>query len=177
MPLLPLAYPVVLLFLIPVIGIEAFYLRATLKTGWRATLFATAKANAVTMLLGYPLAWLMYFALEMVLWGVLSITRIGDRLQGAPGHAIAKMIIVATSAAWMGPVGERWAIPFAFVILLIPSFLLSGFLESRLLERPGWLPCASPRTKAVWQANALSYVFLAIVGWMALWGFLKWYKL
>jgi len=168
-PLLPFAYPVILLFLIPVIAIEMIYLRARLKTGWRVTLLATAKANVVTMLIGYPLAWLLFLALELVLWGGLAITGLSSRLHWAPGHGIAEMIIVATSAAWMGPVGERWAIPLAFVILLIPSFILSGFLESWLLERRGWLQCTAPSARYVWQANALSYVFLAIVGWVALW--------
>jgi hypothetical protein len=176
-PLLPFAYPVILVFLIPVIAIEAIYLRARLKTGWRATLTATTKANVVTMLIGYPLAWLSFLALELVFWGGLMVTGIGDRLKWAPGHAISKLIIVAASAAWMGPVEERWAIPFAYVILLIPSFILSGFLESRLMGRNGWLRSASPSARAVWQANALSYAFLAIVGWAALWGFLAWSKL
>ena len=112
-----------------------------------------------------------------VFWGGLTVTKVGDRLHWAPGHAIAKLLIVATSAAWMGPVEERWAIPFAYVILLIPSFILSGFVESRLIERRGWLQSRSPSVRTVWQANALSYAFLAIVGWAALWGFLVWFKL
>jgi hypothetical protein len=175
-PMLPFAYPVILVLLIPVIAIEVFYLRARLKTRWPATLFAVAKANVVTMLLGYPLAWVLFLGIELVLWIGLATTGVSDRLQWAPGHAVAKIVIVATSAAWMGPVGERWAIPFAFVILLIPSFILSGFVESRLLERDGWLPCDSPCSRAVWQANALSYVFLAIVGCSTLWRFLGWSK-
>ena len=175
--MLPFAYPVILVFLIPVIGIEVIYLRARLKTGWRATLSAVAKANAVTMLLGYPLAWVLFLGIELVLWIGLATTGVSDRLQWAPGHAIVKMLVVATSAAWMGPVEERWAIPFAFVILLIPSFILSGLVESRLLERNGWLRCDSPCSRAVWQANALSYVFLAIVGCAALWSVLVWSKL
>ncbi|HEV2325481.1 MAG TPA: hypothetical protein VGS10_16130 [Terracidiphilus sp.] len=171
-PMLPFAYPVILLFLLPVIGIEVLYLRAKLKTSWRATLSATTKANLVTMLLGYPLAWLVFFALEMLLWLGLTATGVGDRIQWGPGHAIAKLIVVATSAAWMRPVNDRWAIPFAFVVLLIPSFVLSGFVESRLLDRYGWLRCELPCARAVWQANVLSYVFLAGVGSFALWGFL-----
>jgi hypothetical protein len=172
--MLPFAYPVILVFLIPVIAIEAIYLRARLKTGWRVTLSATAKANVVTMLLGYPLAWVLFLGVELVLWIGLATTGAGDHLQWAPGHAIAKIVIVATSAAWMGPVEERWAIPFAFVVLLIPSFILSGFVESRLLGRKGWLRCEGPCSRAVWEANALSYAFLAIVGCLALWGFLGW---
>lgn len=176
-PLLPFAYPVILVFLIPVIAIEGIYLRARLNTGWRATLFAATKANLITMLIGYPLAWLLFLALELAFWGGLTVTKIGDRLHWAPGHAVVKLLIVATSAAWMGPIEERWAVPFAYVILLIPSFILSGFVESRLIERRGWLRSSAPSARAVWQANALSYAFLAIVGWAALWGFLARFKL
>ena len=170
--MLPFAYPVILVFLIPVIAIEVIYLRARLKTEWRMTLTSTAKANVVTMLLGYPLAWLLFLVIELVFWLTLTVTGVGDRLHWAPGPAIEKIVVVATSAAWMGPIEERWAIPFAFVVLLIPSFILSGFVESRLLERKGWLRCDSPCSRAVWQANALPYLFLAIVGCIALWGFL-----
>ena len=150
-PMLPFAYPVILVFLIPVIAIEAIYLRARLKTEWRPTLTATAKANVVTMLLGYPLAWLLFLGIELVFWVTATETGVGDRLQWAPGHEISKMAIVATSAAWIGPVEERWAIPFAFVVLLIPSFILSGFVESRLLKREGWLCGDSPSSRAVWR--------------------------
>jgi len=175
--MLPFAYPVILVSLIPVIAIEGLYLRARLHTSWRATLLATTKANLITMLIGYPLAWLLFLALELAFWGGLAVTKIGDRLHWAPGHAVAKLLIVAASAAWMGPIEERWAIPFAYVVLLIPSFILSGFVESRLIDRRGWLRSGVPSARAVWQANALSYAFLAIVGWAALWGFLAWSKL
>ena len=92
-------------------------------------LSATAKANVLTMLLGYPLAWVLFLGVELALWAGLTATGAGDHLQWAPGHAISKMAIIASSAAWMGPVEVRWAIPFAYVILLIPSFVLSGFVS------------------------------------------------
>jgi hypothetical protein len=128
---------VILVFLIPVIAIEAIYLRARLKTGWRVTLFATAKANVVTMLLGYPLAWVLFLGVELVLWIGLAAPGVGDRLQWAPGHAIAKMVIVATSAAWTGPVEERWAIPFAFVVLLILKTAITLPAEHRFRGASG----------------------------------------
>jgi hypothetical protein len=109
----PFTCLVILVFLIPVIAIEANCLRTRLKTGWRATLSATTEANVVTMLIGYPPAWLIFFALELLFRGGLTVTGIGDRLRWAPCHAVAKLIIVATSAAGLGPMIERWAIPFA----------------------------------------------------------------
>jgi hypothetical protein len=174
-PMLPFAYPVILIFLIPVIAIEAAYLRAKLKTNWRVTLGATAKANVVTLLLGYPLMWALFLGMEFLFWFGIDATGVDNHLHWAPGHLVSEMAVVAASAAWMGPVQDRWAIPFAYVILLIPSFIVSGFVESQLIERLGWLRTDLRCGRAVWQANALSYVFLAIVGCIVLWQFLAHY--
>ncbi len=167
-PMLPFAYPVILVFLIPVIGIEASYLRFRLRTDWRTTIRVTSKANLQTMLLGFPLIWLIYLGVELVLWITMSATGTADHLNWTPGNHIAKILIVATSAAWMGPLEERWAIPFAFLVLMIPSFVLSGFVESKLINANS-LHCEGECSGAVWQANVLSYVFLAITGCSALW--------
>lgn len=168
-PMLPFAYPVILVFLIPVIAIEAVYLRTKLKTNWRVTLAATAKANAVTLVLGYPIMWCAFFTLELLFWFGIDATGVDNHLHWSPGHLVSEMAVLAASAAWMGPVQDRWAIPFAYVILLIPSFIVSGFVESRLIERRGWLDTDLRCTRAVWLANAFSYVFLAIVGCVVLW--------
>jgi hypothetical protein len=168
-PMLPIAYPVILLFLVPVIAIEALYLRLRLHTGWKDTWAATSKANLVTMLLGYPLAWLVYLGLE---YG-LAITGVTDHLSWAPGTHIASILDIVTTAAWMGPENGgtlgHWPIPLAFVVLLIPSFVLSGFIESFLLGRRGWLHYEGRSTRFVWQANLLSYIFLAVAGAILFW--------
>ena len=73
--------------------------------------------------------------------------------------------------AWLGPgAGEtRWPILLAFVVLLAPSLLLSGFVESYLLGLRAWLDCQGPSARVVWQANLLYYAFLAIAGCGLLW--------
>jgi hypothetical protein len=163
-PMLPFAYPVILVLLIPVIAIEASYLRFRLRTDWRTTIIVTSKANLQTMLLRFPLMWVIYLGIELVLW----VSGAAAHLNWAAGNQITKILIVATSAAWMGPVEERWAIPFAFVVLLIPSFFLSGFVESKLINGNS-LHCEGKCSRTVWQANVLSYIFLAITGGFALW--------
>jgi len=55
--MIAIAYPAILFLIIPVIAVEAAYLYLRLRTGWKNTLGAVAKANAITMLLGFPLAW------------------------------------------------------------------------------------------------------------------------
>ena len=165
--MLPFAYPVILVFLLPVIAIEAAYIRLRLHTEWRNTIVATTKANLITMLLGFPLAWLIFFLLEMAFWIVLAFSGIESHVHWTLNSRITDFLIVVTSAAWMGPVQEKWAVPVAYVVLLIPSFVLSGYLEARLLDR-GWLKYEGRSSRIVWEANALSYIFLAVAGSFAL---------
>jgi hypothetical protein len=167
-PMLPVAYSVILWFLVPVIAIEAVYIRFRLHTAWRNTLAATSGANIVTMLLGFPLAWIISLAVEFLAFGALYVTGILKHMGSTP-HAWEDVLGVVFSAAWLGPGGERWPILLAFVVLLIPSLLISGYVESYLLGSREWLDCEGRSTRVVWQANLLSYAFLAIAGCLLLW--------
>jgi len=167
-PMLPFAYPTILIFLIPVIAIESIYLRVKLRTGWRNTIAATSKANVVTMVLGFPLAWVLSVGLELLLWVGAYYTGISRHFDPKPG-SVGFFFTIVFSAPWLGPVEQRWAIPVAFATLLIPSFLVSAWVESRLLGRGGWLRSEKPCGRAVWEANILSYLFLLVAGSLGLW--------
>jgi hypothetical protein len=148
-PMLPVAYPIILWFLLPVIAIEVAYVWFRLHTNWRNTVVTTSGANLITLLLGYPLAWLIFLLLEFLFWGALSFTGILNHVGSAP-HAWEEVLSVILSSAWMGPGGdERWPILLAFVVLLIPSLLLSGYVESYLLGSQGWLRCEGRRARGV----------------------------
>ncbi len=164
--MLPFAYPVILVFLAPVIAIEAVFLKVRLHSKWGPTIAAASKANLITMLLGFPLAWLIFLVVEMILYSALMFSGVEDHVRWTLNPHVSDFLIVVTSAAWMGPVEEKWAVPVAFVVLLVPSFLLSGYVESRLLDTKRWLQYGSAR--AVWQANLISYIFLAVSGSFAL---------
>ncbi len=156
-PMLPVAYPIILLFLVPVIAIEAVYIRGRLHTSWRNTIVATAGSNAITLLLGYPLLW--------ILW-VIPVFVAPDFLDGLRSRAL----LTVFTAAWPVPgYPDTWTVPIAFVLLLVPSFLLSAFVEGLLLGRFHWLRSDQPSTGTVWVANALSYCFLAATGFVLLW--------
>jgi hypothetical protein len=173
-PMLPFAYPVILLFLLPVIGIEALYLRIKLHTAWGETLKGVAKANLITMVLGFPLAWILLFGLEMLFWyGLYSAGIQGQlgRIQWNP-H-LTEIIQVILSAPWLNPIEKRWAIPLAFVALLVPSFLVSAWLEALFINRGDWVGFNGKCSRAIWQANIISYLFLAIMGSVSLWIFIK----
>jgi hypothetical protein len=194
-PMLPVAYPVVLLFLLPVIAIEAIYLRRKLRIDWAGTLKGASIVNAITLVLGYPLAWGIAFGAELLLLlldegaGKIGLEHIANPVLGILGFLVP---------AWLNPTEDKWPILLAFVILLLPSFVLSGIAESRMACRFGLFgfeggshgdpitlfsslkpnsPSASDKViaRAVWEANMLSYLFLAAAGCVTLYLWLRHY--
>jgi len=158
--MLPVTYPLILFFLVPVIAIEVFYIQRRLRTQWRNTIVATTIANTLTMLLGYPLIWILLVALQFRSTYFLN-------------HTNAVFIMILT-AAWPTPeYGADWEILAAFLILLVPAFLLAAFVEGVLLSRFRWLRSNRRSTHTVWVANVLSYCFLAIAGCIVLWWRIK----
>jgi hypothetical protein len=148
-----------------VIAIEAIYLRLRLRTGWWKTIKGATIVNVVTLVLGYPLAWLLSLVVEFLFGGIeLLLFKIGLE------HTLEQMpswISVVLFPAWLGPWDKTWPVLVAFVVLLIPSFFLSGFVESRMM-----LNLLEPESNvikpAVWRANLLSYAFLAGAGCITL---------
>lgn len=169
-PMLPLSYPVILIFLALVILIETIYVRRKLNSAWWKTLRGTAIANGITMLVGYPFMWLIYFLLELALFSALAFASKPLHLASLPNNFAMRLIGVILAAAWMGPWSgsENWPVLVAFVTLLIPSFFISGWFEAKFLSRQRWFGTDSLSKKAVWQANALSYIFLAVAGCLLL---------
>jgi hypothetical protein len=183
-PMLPIAYPVVLLFLLPVIAIEAFYLCLRLRLRWWPTVKEVSIVNAVTLVLGYPLAWGIMFGVQLLLDSAHGgVSRLG--IERAANPVLGVLGILGPAWAWLYPTDLKWPIVVAFVILLAPSFLLSGFVESLVIRHYGMLVFASEsatdptrlspggedRTlvarhigRAVWLANVWSYLFLAAAG-------------
>lgn len=162
--MLPIAYPVVLLFLLPVIAIEATYLRVKLGTQWWATIKGVSIVNAVTMVLGYPLAWFLSLVAQLVL-ALLTFLLAKAGMERIFGDKLFWLTLVIP--AWLGPTDDFRLVIVAFVVLLIPAFFLSGYVEAWMMVKR--IDIGSEVTKrAVWQANLCSYLFLAISGCAAL---------
>ena len=168
--MIAIAYPAILLFIVPVIAVETAYLRMTLRTGWRNTLGTVAKANAITMLIGFPLAWLILFLLELAMWGVAGWSGMLKHLEPSPGNRLTTLLTTVISSPWLGPgTGETWRVLVGFSVLLVPGFFVSAYVESVLLDRLGWLRCEERSTPSVWRANVLSYIFLCLAGCALVW--------
>lgn len=174
-PMLPLAYPVVLLFLVPVIGIETLFLRIRLRTDWWRTLKGVSVVNVVTLVLGYPLAWLISFLLELLFIAVmLLIGKAGGGALVSHMDRVPMWMGVVLLPAWLGPGEQLWPVILAFCALLVPAFLLSGWVESWMIDRYDLLRWERPDRRAVWIANVWwSYVFLAALGSAVLYAGLK----
>jgi hypothetical protein len=158
-PMLPVQYPELLLYVIPVILIEAVYLRRQLHTRLRRTVIAIAGINLMTVALGYPLAWGIYKLLDWMFGFPPVSTPLFTNIWRMPLWISAKMF-----PAWAGLRQEMWPVLAVWVALLIPSFLLTGLVKSWLVEWYDLLNYKGNTRPAVWMANRYSYFFLTVTG-------------
>ena len=156
-PMLFVQLPYLAVVLAPVIGVEALVFRRRLHLPWRESLRGAARANLISTFVGFPLAWLALF--------VLQILAGGGRAWGleTPG---ARLAAVTLQAPWLIPyTGELyWMIPAASLVLLVPSLPVSALIEGRQLRRRWGQVAASRVWGAVWLANGLSYALLLALG-------------
>jgi hypothetical protein len=159
-PMMPVRYPELLLFLVPVILIETIYLKRNLQTRWRRTLIAVAGLNTVTMGLGYPLAYGIYAALNWSLHFPAGTDVVFTHLGWLPLWLSERAF-----PAWTGlQEGGTFPVLAVFVVLLLPSFILSGFVKAWLMDWYDLLNFQGSSRSAVWVANRLSYLFLIVTG-------------
>lgn len=158
-PMLPVQYPALLLYLAPVIAIEFLYLLSQLHTNGRRTFVVVTIVNTITMGLGFPLAWGIYMGLDRWLQFPPVSAQVFTRLGWMPVWVCARLF-----PAWEGLGQQVWPVLVVFVILMIPGYFLSGILKSCLVEWYDLLSYRGNSRAAVWEANRLSHLFLAIAG-------------
>jgi hypothetical protein len=117
-------YPSMCIALIPIILIEVWVLRKSLHVSFKDAFWSTSIANLVSTLIGIPIAWLLLVALEIWTGG-----------GGVPNHGIdsiyTRFLMVTWEAPWLLPSEEEfyWMVPTATLVLLIPFFYASWFIE------------------------------------------------
>jgi len=163
-PMMPVRYPANLLYLVPVIAIEVAYLKAALNARWRRTILAVSGVNVVTMALGYPLAYGLYLALNSYFQFPQGTIDVFGQIGSLPLWLSSRLF-----PEWTGLEQGVWPVLVTFVLLLVPSFILSGLVKAWLVEWYDLLAyrISSPRP-AVWIANRLSYMFLIVAGCVVL---------
>lgn len=158
-PMLPVRFPEILLFLIPVVLIEAAYLSHELHSQWRRTLAAVCGVNIFTMALGYPLAWLLYVWMDRLIGFPATGANIFTHLAWVPVWICSSLM-----PDWAGAQQEVWPVLVMFVLLLLPSYILSGIVKAWLVDLYDLLHYRGSSRHEVWMANRLSYLFLAGAG-------------
>lgn len=143
------------LTIVPVVLIEAFIAKILLRWRFPFALKCVSLANALSMLLGIPVVWF--------LTAVLSAVTSGG------GWGDGSIIGVIRSPAWLGPgyiPDLQWAVSLAFIVLLVPCFLMSSWVEFAVLR------CIVPGPdrdqphslwEYAWKANFATYCLLTIV--------------
>lgn len=173
--------PGMVLLLIPIIAAEATFIirRTSLQKG--KVLWATTLANVISTVVGMPLTWAAVFLCEMAVWlGFARFTKFGSSSWNSP---ISQIVGTVLSAAWIAPAEgyDSWAVPLAVLVLLVPFFFASIWIEQWVMEHS--LPITSDDVaqpnevnekllrRAVRGANLLSYGFLLsfTTAWL-LWG-------
>jgi hypothetical protein len=155
-PMIALEMPVMFFALVPIILIEAYVIRRRLNLRFRISSIASAAANVVSTIIGIPVAWGAMLALHLLTTGgyAKGIQTLSQ-----------KIVAVTLQAAWLIPYRSEgyWMIPTAAIVLLVPNYLISVWLE-RLVARRILRDTDRTRVDAtVRLANIVSYSGLLIL--------------
>ena len=149
---------------IPIVLIEAIILRRSLMLEFVAALKLSARINLISTIAGIPLAWLLMFLLELATGIPIGMWFDGHHASQLP-DSIGALLSVTLWSAWVGPGNGSgyWMVPAASLSLLIPSFLISYWLEAMVA---GTVLADRQRTlvrSAVLRANLATYAMLAVL--------------
>jgi hypothetical protein len=166
-PMLSIQMPVMLIALLPVIWLEGWSVRSRLDLTARQALGGVAAANLVSTLIGIPVAWFVLMAVQQLAGpGFQGAMRYYGTDRNSPLWAAVDLL---TQFAWIRPRKEDtfWMVPAASALLLVPSYLVSVWVERPLCRR--WWKQLDPALvrPAVTHANRLSYA--ALFGFTCLW--------
>lgn len=156
-------YPMAILALLPVILIECWVVRREVGLSISKNLKAVALANLASTLVGFPLAWLLRFSLELSVLVVVTTLKI-SRGPSFAQNPLAEWIGVILGSAWLVPNDEGlwWTIPIAALIGLVPAFFISVEIERKIVAKY-WTEFSEKIPKTVFRANLASYFFLTLM--------------
>jgi hypothetical protein len=154
--------PVAVVALLPIVAIESLIAWPILNQRLPHVVLAILKGNAVSAFIGIPLAWIGMLIVNIATTG-------GTVHEFRTPMAAFKSIVL--QASWLIPYEDqlRWLIPAATLVLLVPYFFVSVFVERFWLRRR-FNECEIGRVAlAAWAANFVTYAGLATytVIWLA----------
>ncbi|MFA6547120.1 MAG: hypothetical protein WCS99_22070 [Limisphaerales bacterium] len=145
------------LALIPVVLIESLFVCRIPSLKYTETVKGVAFANITSTLVGIPIAWVLMLGLETITTGGFAL---------GMKTPLTMLAAVTLQAAWLIPYEEHlyWMIPAAATTLLVPSFVISVFIERFCLFRR-WKHIDRPLvSRGVFRANVYSYLLLFVLG-------------
>lgn len=135
LPMILLTFPAMLTVLVPVILVEAWLYRRWMSLKAGTALKSSGVANLASTLIGVPVAWCAVLLLDFVaLGGILRIPTF-DRVLDKQDSPLAAIILTILAPAWLGPGSKYWMVPLATIMLLVPTFFLSVWIERFIVYR------------------------------------------
>jgi hypothetical protein len=150
-PMLALIWPASWILFIPIVAIEAWIARKIVGLTVKRSILASTVANAVSTLVGIPLVWGLLVLIEAF------IVPKGGQALGIDSFW-HRVYAVTVQAPWLIPYESElhWMIPLAAIVLLVPFFFASVFLERMVFRR---FCSSSPELTRRWSwvANGATY--------------------
>ncbi|HSB08465.1 MAG TPA: hypothetical protein VLM38_03055 [Blastocatellia bacterium] len=154
-PMIFPALPVMLVALLPIIVIEALVLRQYLTIPLSKAGEASGLANLASTFIGVPMTWVTLVAAQLLTGGgrAFGLKTLAD-----------KFLAVTWQTPWLIPYERNlyWMIPTAALVLLVPFFFVSWYLEYLVAGRILKDFDAKKTKRAVAYANLTSYALLAL---------------
>jgi hypothetical protein len=167
-PMLFIQMPAMFFALVPVIVIEALFVRSRLALPRREAFATVTAANLLSTIVGIPIAWFIMVVSQLSL--ETTFRRLATHFHGDLHSPLWRTYEMLTTFAWLDPdeANLYWMVPIASALLLIPSYFASVWLE-RPVCRSSWRHIAPATVSAVvTRANRLSYaaLFLFACVWL-----------
>lgn len=157
-PMIVVQMPALIALLPVVIAIESFLSKRWFDISWRQAWVGSSIANVVSTIFGFPILWFAW---------VLALYIIGG--PGSPNlpEPWFSIFLVTVQAAWLLPFNDRmhWMIPIACIVLLLPTFFVSFYIESKIYMRV-FSERNSPADvkSASWRMHLITYGVLLSIG-------------
>ncbi len=163
-PMLLLHIPMMAVLLIPVVAIEQWVVGRSVSLPGRTRWNGVIVCNLASTLLGWPIAWGLLLALQVVLEP--SVDNVS--WLHSPMREVMQTIV---TPAWLAPpTGGRglWIVPLATLVLLLPYFLISFWIERACLLWYWKSSDAALVEQACVHMNVVSYLdlFVGSIAWL-----------
>jgi hypothetical protein len=162
LPSLVLVWPITILLLLPIIGVEAKYARSRLNLSSGEAFRVFGIANVASTIVGFPIATAVAFAVQNRLQIRLFGTRQSNLDQWSRSGDVSRL------AEGFGQY-PRWTLIVAAVLMFALCFTISWWVEAAYVK--WWIKrrksdaglVNSQTSRVVRNANVLSYVLLAAI--------------